>query len=88
MPSNLKSQNHKMKHLNCSIVYDDRDELKDVFKKIQKLASLGVENYKEERNASSFEFEQKMVLDESIEVRFEMIEGKHCIIIPSKINEL
>lgn len=76
----------KNKHIQINIEYDTWVELERILKHVRKLAISGVEHYKEQINGTKYEYNMRYEADPELEVRFEEINGKPCIVIPSKMN--
>lgn len=74
------------KHIQVSIEYSTPAELGQILGNIKRLAMSGVETYKEQQDGTKYEYHHQYKAQDDIEVRFEEINGKPCIVIPSRMN--
>tara|TARA_R110001632_G_scaffold4295_3_gene18211 strand:+ start:899 stop:1150 length:252 start_codon:yes stop_codon:yes gene_type:complete len=81
------SHNKKEKFLTIDIQYKDREELKSTLERIGNLVSLGVDQFKESGDNSTFDYETKYLISDEIDYRYEQINGKTYLILPSKMNK-
>lgn len=80
----MKQSNAK-KHLVIEAEFRSFSELSEMLSKILKLAEMGVEEYKEVKDGTRYEY--GMCFLHEIKYREEEINGQPCIVIQSKMNE-
>lgn len=75
------------KKISIDINFLTEAQLKNALTTIREMVSLGVNNYKESTASFTYEFDLRYEMAEEIEFREEVINGKDCIVIPSKMNK-
>ncbi len=82
----MADRDRKPKRIEIQIEYSSKTELTRVLNNIRKMAHIGVENYKEEKDGVKYEYLHEYKQEEDVEIRFEEINGQNCMIIPSRIK--
>jgi hypothetical protein len=79
----------KKKTVEAAIQYRNLNQLKKALNRIYELAQQGVNEYKQETNEFNVDFCLRTGISEEYiaKARTEEIDGKICMIIPSKMNE-
>ena len=78
-------QENRLKHIEIVGEFRTFEELRTALGAILSMASGGTEQYKEVRDGTRFEYD--MSYCEEPDYRHEIIGGKPCIVIQSKINK-
>ena len=76
----------KTKCLTLDISFRSFDELKNTLNTMQQYLKLGIENHKSRSDNSIVEYSIRYL--EDIDCKEQVINGKKCIIIQSKINKM
>lgn len=78
---------NKIKQIQVTIEYASTEDLDRILRRIKRMATMGVKDYKERLNSCSYEYTMDFKQDKYIEIRVEEIDGKTHMIIPSKMNK-
>ena len=84
----MKTRNKKRKYLSINLQYIDQIDLKQALEKVGELVSLGTNSFQEKSDGLAFEFDLSFIMGGDSPYQERIIDGKRCLVIESKINEL
>jgi len=77
---------NKTKYLTMDISFRSFEELKNTLNTMQQYIKLGIENHKSRSDNSIVEYSMRYL--EDIDCKEQVINGKNCVVIQSKINKM